>query len=265
MVRTKSLIMIAAIFMLPMASSISFDASIQSNTTFSERQIDYKENVSQLQEVNLSLINTGSIGCSVRAVSVFNNSERAYSQEKPLWAGENTYLELSKIFRKEGSYEGALYLEYCGQRKELEQFNFTAEGLEENLTDKNTTQVNSTTIESNSEKVKASLPVEEGLLIPEDTPPYWKVASTEIINGTADIGLEAPIYDSEEDLRFSVYNRTSGEIEARTTVSLERPEPGKWEKRMMWLEENALSLAAVSLLLNLLLAALLFRKYRESE
>ena len=62
-----------------------------------------------------------------------------------------------------------------------------------------------------------------------------------------------------------MYNRTSGESEARTTVSLERPEPGKWEKRMMWLEENALSLAAVSLLLNLLLTVLVVRKYRESE
>lgn len=256
MVGNKSLILIAAIFLMPMASAISFDASIQSNTTFSERQINYKENVSQLQEVNLSLINTGSIGCSVRIVSVFNNSERAYSQEKPLWAGENTYLELSKIFKDAGVYEGALYLEYCGQRKELEQFNFTAEGLEENLT-----EINSTTMEANKDFVNVSVPVNEGLLVPETMPHYWKVSSGEVVNGTASIDLEAPIFDRSETVRFTLYNRSSGSSEAFTQVSMQevKPETTFLDRIVSKIRDNSLVLVSASIAFNLLLLGILLR------
>ena len=261
MAKTKTLAsVLLLIFLTAGASAINFDASVEPDANHTVKFMEHRDNVTGLQTANMTVVNTGSVGCSYRLRAVFNTSEQAYSEEKALWPGASAFFEINKYFTENSSVSANLYLEYCGKQRQIDDFNFTAQTAE-----KNTTQVNSTTIESNSEKVKASLPVEEGLLIPEDTPPYWKVASTEIVNGTADIGLEAPIYDSEEELRFSVYNRTSGEIEARTTVSLEEPEPGKWEKRMEWLQENALSLAAVSLLLNLLLSALVFRKYRESE
>ncbi len=260
MARAKALAAVLLLFLISGASAINFEASVEPDANHTTKFMEHGENVTGLQTANLTVVNTGSVGCSYRLRAVFNTSEQAYSQEKALWPGASAFLEINKYFTENRSVSTNLYLEYCGKQKQIDSFNFTA-----NASKENTTQVNSTTVESSSEEVKASLPVEEGLLIPEETPPYWKVASTEIVNGTADIGLESPIYDPEEELRFAVYNRSSGEIEAHTTVSLETPEPGKWEKRMIWLEENALSLAAVSVLLNLLLTVLVVRKYRENE
>lgn len=256
MVKTKSLILISLVFLMPMASAINFDASIQGNATFSERHVNYKEDVSQLQEVNLSVINTGSIGCSVRLVSAFNNSERAYSQEKPLWAGENTYLELTEIFKEGGAYQGALYLEYCGEREELRQFNFTAEGLDENLT-----EINSTTLEANNDRINVSVPVEEGLLVPEGTPHYWKVSSGEVVNGTASVDLDAPIFDSSETVRFMLYNQSSGDPEAFTQVSMQEVEPETTlaDRIASTVRENSLTLISISLILNLLLIGVMVK------
>ena len=239
-------------FLISGASAINFDANVEPDANHTAKFMEHTDNVTGLQTANMTVVNTGSVGCSYRLRTVFNTSEQAYSQKKALWPGASAFFEVNKYFSQNSSVSTNLYLQYCGKEKQIDNFNFTAQTAE-----KNTTQVNSTTLESNSEKVKASLPVEEGLLIPEESPPYWKVPSTEIINGTASIGLEAPIYDSEEELKFSVYNRTSGEIEARTTVSLKEPEPGKWKKRMMWLEENAIGLAADLVSLYLVVAGLL--------
>lgn len=260
MAGTKALATFLLLFLISGASAINFDASVEPDANHTAKFMEHRDNVTGLQTANLTVVNTGSVGCTYRLRAVFNTSEQAYSHEKALWPGGSAFFEVNKYFRENGSVSTNLYLRYCGKEKQIDNFNFTAHASNEN-----TTQVNSTTTESDNEQVKASLTVEEGLLIPEETPPYWKVASTEIVNGTADIGLEAPIYDPEEELRFSVYNRTSGEIEGQTTVSLKQPEPGKWEKRMVWLEENAVNLATVSVLLNLLLAVLVFRKYSEDD
>ena len=189
MAKTKTLaLVLMLLFLTAGASAINFDASVEPDANHTVKFMEHRDNVTGLQTANMTVVNTGSVGCSYRLRAVFNTSKQAYSQEKALWPGASAFLEINKYFKQNNSVSANLYLQYCGKEKQIDNFNFTAQAAE-----KNTTQVNSNTLESNSEKVKASLPVEEGLLLPEDTPPYWKVSSTEIVNGTADIGLEAPI------------------------------------------------------------------------
>jgi len=257
---TKTIIAFLLFFMVSGVSAISFDASIEPDTNFSAKQFQFDENVSGIQTAKITVVNTGSVGCSFRARSVFNNSKQAYSQEKALWPGSSGFLEINENFLENGTYRGALYLEYCGQQELIQEYNFTAE---ENSG--NTTQIKSSTVNVDSDKVEVSLPVEKGLIVPEETPSYWKVSSSDIVNGTTEIGLEAPIFDEREKLEFSIYNRSSESFVGQTSVSLTEPEPGEWEKRVEMLKDRSPQIILASVLLNLLLVALLIRKHREKE
>lgn len=243
------------LFATPLAASINFDASVSPNATFSAQKFQYDSQIDTLETANVSIINTGSIGCTVQLRAAYNNSEEAFSRSVALWPGESTFLEVNKLFREEGLYQGVLQLDYCGQRKQVERFNFTAEGFEGNLS-----EMNSTTLEAGNQKAEVSLPVEEGLLVPESKPHYWKVSSAEIVNGSASVDLSAPIFDSEESISFAVYNESSGSIQALTDVKMESEvQKGYWEKRISALKDSSLEFLLISVFLNLVLAVLLVR------
>lgn len=241
-------------------AALRFDASIEPNATFNARNTQVSETIEGLHQANTSITNTGSVGCTVRLKTVYNNSEKAYSQEAALWPGQNTFLKTNELFMEPGRYRGTLKIQYCGQEEKIKAFNLTAKGT--NSSDR---QINSSTVEVSESRVNVSTEVEKSLLIPERSPPYWKVPDTEVVNGTASISFQAPIFDSDEEIAFRVYNRTSGKITGETTVSLEEPEPGKVQQFISAVQNAVPGLLTASILLNLLLAAALLRRTRDED
>lgn len=253
MAGNKTVIILLALLAVPSVAGLTFDASIGPDLTISTKQIEVQNNVSPVQTSNLTVTNTGSIGCEFQLRSVFNNSQETYSRSVALWPGESAFLETNQLFRENGSYRGALYLEYCGDQSELKEFNFTAEGLEGNFS-----EVNSTTIAAGNSGLNVSLPVKQGLLVPEEKPHYWKVSSAEIVNGSADIDLQAPIFDRDESVRFAIYNQSSEQVEGFTTVQMKSEvEKTYWEKTLQNLERKSIELLLVSVFVNLVLIVLL--------
>jgi hypothetical protein len=142
-----------------------------------------------------------------------------------------------------GEIETNLSLQYCGQEKQLESFSFN---VTENTTINST--VESRTVSSNRESTE--LEVEGDKLVPEEEPPYWKTSSAEIVNGTAEIEYDAPIFDRQEEITYTVIE--DGEIQGSTEVTFE-PQPTFKEKIMDRKLEIVSAVLGVSILANILL------------
>ncbi len=257
-----SLQLFLIMFFLPAASSLSFNVNVDALTDHSFKDMEYRENVSGLQEINATVENVGSIGCTYRLRADFrqgNQTFERFSSPEPLYQGDYDRMEIKFIPEEYvGEIEANISLEYCGQKEQVDSLTF-------NVTD--STSINSTvdsrTISVNQES--AFLEVRGDLLVPEKEPSYWKTSSAEITNGTAEIEYDAPIFDEREEITYTVLE--DGEIRGSTTVSLE-PEPTLKEKLLDRKLELALGLLGISVLANLLLILKqrgLIEKVREFE
>ncbi|MFB6180618.1 MAG: hypothetical protein ABEJ93_01955 [Candidatus Nanohalobium sp.] len=249
----KALIPLLLILITGTATSVSFEASISPEANITVRETSFIQNSSGLQTVNLSVINTGSVGCSFQLETVFNNSETAYSREKPVWPGESTFLESNHLFKESGSYKGVAKLDYCGEKLKLSKFNFTTEKANFSAP-----EVNSTTLTASENRVNFT--VEEGLLVPVETPYFWKVSSAETVNGTASVGLKPSIFDRDEEIRFAVLNQSTGSVKAFTNVSMRSEVEETWIDSVTgFLDKYSFPILAVSTLLNFLLAGFVLK------
>lgn len=256
----KALSVFFLALLIPAATAISFDASVRPNTSFSAKNFEYDQEAEGLQEANVTVLNTGSVGCKFQMKAVFNDSKQAYSEEKALWPGTSAFLEVRELFDEEGLYEADVLIEYCGQTERLRNFSFSANG-----TEINDSEVVSETLGVGSERANVSVQVDEGLLIPFESPPYWQVSSSKIVNGTASLSYQPTIFDDREKIRYSIYNRSSGEMKGFTTVSLDESASGKWEKRIEFLRKHFLEFLTASVLMNLLFVVLFFRRSLEEK
>lgn len=235
------------ILLIPSVSSLSFNIDVEELADHSLKDVEHSANVSQLQEINATVENVGSIGCTYRIKADFqkgNQTLERFSSPQPLWQGEYERLEINYIpTNYKGEIETNLSMTYCGQEKQVDSFNFT---VTENTTVNST--LKSRTISSDDER--ARIEVEGDRLVPQEEPSYWKTSSTNIVNGTAEIEYDAPIFDQREEITYTVLE--DGEIKGSTTVNLE-PEPTLKEKILDRKLEITAAVLAISILGNILL------------
>lgn len=252
------LLLIILAVLVSSASALLYRVDVDDSLNHSSFDLQYRNQTDTLQVVSSTVTNTGSVGCEYRLkAEIYTNGEQAthYSKGYELWPGRTERMQLKFISgNASGMIETDLYLEYCGKQESLETFSFNDTGAE--VTNNS---IDSTTIEASEKGAEARLPVKEAILVPIETPPYWKVSSTEVNQSRAEFSYNAPIFNEREQVRFAVMNRSTEEIIGETTVQLEAE-----ESVLQTISQNIESLAlAASLLLNLALAAVILRRHRK--
>lgn len=247
----KILLVAALVLIVPLATALSFDVNIGQMTASSQYLIQHRENAS-VQKINLTVYNSGSIGCQYRLKGEFsygNSTFTRYSEPRSLFPGSESLTELYFIAENyTGPVETQLYIDYCDQEKKIDEFNYTVpEKIVPNQT------LESRTLEVNNFSSKIELDLQQGYLVPKETPPYWKASTAKIVNGSAVLSYSPPIFKEGENLTYTVLNNDS-EVVGKTTAYLKQPEPTPWEN----LESNLLIiLLTLSFALN---AALILRR-----
>lgn len=235
------------LLILPAVAGLNFNVDVSTITDHSVKDLEYSDSVPQMQDINATVTNIGSIGCTYRMRASFqqgNKSFERFSSPEALWQGDYERMEINYIpTNYTGSIQTKLSLQYCGQEKQLESFSFN---VTENTTINST--VDSRTISSSDETTE--IEVEGDKLVPQEEPAYWKTSSAEIVNGTAEVEYDAPIFDRQEEITYTVIE--DGEIQGSTEVTFE-PEPTLKEKIMDRKLEILTSVLGVSVLANILL------------
>jgi len=244
----KTALPLLLIFLLPAAAGLSFNVDLAALTDHSVKDLQYKEEVEAVQNINASITNVGSIGCTYRLradYSYANQSFTRYSSDVPLWQGESDRLNVRFVPKKyTGTVDTNLSLTYCDQEKKVDSLSFN---VTENTTSEG--QVSSRTV-SVTEK-SAEVELDNGtLLVPDKQPSYWKTSSADVVNGSAEVRYDAPIFEKEETITYSVIQ--NGEVIGETTVKLE-PEPTFWEKLRDSKTEIFRTALIASVFVNLLL------------
>ena len=231
-----------------LGTALSFNVDVSEETDHTVKDLNYSEEVAVNQEITGVVSNIGSIGCTFRFKGEFsqgNETFERYSRPHSLWAGANSEIELNYIpMNYTGLVDTNLSVEYCGQEKEVDSFEF-------NVTEKTLpgAEIDSRTVEA--DESQASVEISSGdLLVPEESPSYWKLGSAEVINGSATVDYDAPIFSEGEKLRYTVLE--DGEIVGTTEVSLEA-EPTRLEKALKYKFEAAAGLLVLSILGNIVL------------
>lgn len=254
---SRKLILLAAIlFIVPFTAALSFDVNVDTLTDGSLYLAEHRENAT-VQKVNLTVYNSGSIGCQYRLKGEFNYGNSTYTRySKPysLFPGSESVAELYFIAENyTGQVHGNVYIEYCDKTEKIDEFNYTVpEKVVPNQT------VESSAREVTNYSAKVDVGVENGYLVPKETPPFWKASASKITNGSTTIHYSPPIFKQGEKLVYTVLNNDS-EIVGKTSITLEEPEPTPWEN----LESNLLIiLLTVSFAVN---GALILRRLDNTE
>jgi hypothetical protein len=231
------------------AAGIEFKVDITEEPNSATYNIQYKENVSKYQQINLSSENTGSVGCNFDAEAAFrygNKTETAYSQRKPIWSGGTEFFNIKYMpINYTGPLDTKLYVEYCDIRNNIANFTYT---VDQKIVPEG--KVETTTIKADDRKADVKTKVKEGFMTPKEYPAGWEVSSADIKKGKATLDYEPTIFDKRKNITYTVFS-SNGEPLGETKVSLKAANP--LSKR---LADNLWKIAAVALfLLNLLLLA----------
>ncbi|MFB6145050.1 MAG: hypothetical protein ABEJ99_00920 [Candidatus Nanohaloarchaea archaeon] len=238
-------VLVAALLVSP-AAALTFDVSIGVLADMDASFPQYESNTSAVQTVNVTVKNTGSIGCVYRLKAEFryrNQTQIRYSQPYPLFPNELANARLRFIPENyTGPVEASLYSTYCGQQKSVE--NITFRSLRSNTAENS---IESRVVSADEDSATVELEESGGLLVPRQTPPYWKASSARIREGRATIHYSPPIYSREEKLNYTVVR--NGSIAGYTTVDLD-VEKTYWERLRQRLPRILAILLGFSLLLN---------------
>lgn len=238
-------VLVAALLVSP-AAALTFDVSIGVLADMDASFPQYESNTSAVQTVNVTVKNTGSIGCVYRLKGEFrygNQTQTRYSQPYPLFPNELANARLRFIPENyTGKVETSLYSTYCDQQKFVK--NITFESLRKNTVN---TSIESKTLDADDESASIELEQERGMLVPRETPPYWKASSARIRNGTATLHYSPPIF-TREKLNYTVVR--NGSVTGYTTVDLQVEET-YWDRLRERLPRILGILLFFSLLLNL--------------
>ncbi|MFT4892381.1 MAG: hypothetical protein ACI8Z7_000153 [Candidatus Nanohaloarchaea archaeon] len=210
---------LTVLFAVSGASALQVDINIQEITDHGAYEFDYRDNVTSFQEMNVTVENLGSIGCTYRMRAVLegeNFSEIAHSEGYELWPGDTALMTVRHLpLNYTGKVQSDVYLNYCGQEKLIEQVNYS---IENRQSTNNTLE--SETLEANASGARIRTEeVQEGVMIPEETPAGWEVSSSMVEEGVASASYSAPIFDKRRNITYSVV-RPDGELVGTTDVNL---------------------------------------------
>lgn len=253
--RKKIFLLISTLFLASTVSGLQFNVKVDALTESSEYGVEYRENTT-VQQVNTTVLNSGSIGCQFRLKGEFqygNNTKTRYSGPHALFPGAVSMMQLYFVPENyTGQVQTTLYSEYCGQEKQIKEFNFTSP---ESVVPNNSIESTTLSVNRTGSQVKAGS--ESGRLVPQEAPPYWKTGSAELVNGTATIEYDAPIFSKGKNLTYTVLDK-HGNVVGETEIHLKTK-----ETMLDRLENNLFKiLLGVSVAVNLLLVIL---RLRETE
>ena len=233
------------IFLTGLSAGLTFNVDVAEVTDHSVKDLNYSEQVEVGQEITANVENTGSIACSYRFKAGFeqgNESFERYSAPNPLWQGAYDDISIHYIpMNYTGMVETNLSVEYCGQERKVDSFEF-------NVTESTFPGAERESRTVNVNESQATIELDSGdLLVPEESPSFWKVSSAEVVNESATLEYEAPIFSASE-LRYTVLE--DGEVTGSVNVKLEE-DPTYWEKAQGYKMEGLAAVLLISLLLNL--------------
>lgn len=254
------ILVVSFLLVIGISSSILYEVEVDESLNHSVYEVDHKNRIDNLQEFNVVLENTGSVGCRFGLVNHMyseNYSKTEYSEKVPLWPGESVKLIQHSVLENiTGTVKSNLSLEYCGSQKSLGELKFNV-SKKTYLND----TVDSETISSTEETVTFRTGVDKALAVPVGSPPYWKIGSSNITGGKTQSNLEAPIYSKSKKIEFALLNHSTEEVIGVTEVEL-KPEKNIFRKLM----RNKLKvLLSISVFLNLFFMAVIGRKLRASN
>lgn len=217
----KTTVLMLIVFLTSTVAALQFDVSVDALTESSEYGFEYKNNTT-VQQINTTVLNGGSIGCQFRLKGEFqyaNQTQTRYSSPYAMFPGAEEMMQLYFIPEKyTGEVETTLYAEYCGQEKQIKQFNFTSP---EPVISSST--IESETLSVNSTGTQVDVDLEDGRLVPKEAPPYWKTGSAEVVNGSATVDYDAPIFQEGKNLTYTVLDQRNN-IVGETEVYLKAEE-----------------------------------------
>lgn len=233
------------ILFVSLSLGLTFNVDIAEVTDHTVRDLNYSEEVNTVQEIDATVENTGSIACSYRFKAGFeqgNESFERYSAPSPLWQGAYDDISIHYIpMNYTGMVETNLSVEYCGQERKVDSFKF-------NVTESTFPGAERESRTVNVNESQATIELDSGdLLVPEESPSFWKVSSAEVVNESATLEYEAPIFSASE-LRYTVLE--DGEVTGSVNVKMEE-DPTYWEKAQGYKMEGLAAVLLISLLLNL--------------
>lgn len=248
----KTVILLAAILLASTGSALNFDVHVDALTESSEYKVQYRNNTS-IQEINTTILNSGSIGCQFRLKGEFkyrNQTQTRYSNPYSLFPGEEVMTHLYFIPENyTGNVETTLYTEYCGQEKQIKEFNFSSP--ESVIAE---TKIESKTVKVNKTGSRVNIEAGNGRLVPKEAPAYWKTGSAEIVNGTATVEYDAPIFQQGKNLTYTVLN-SQNQVIGETKIHLKARET-IWDK----IRNNLFKiLLSISVAFNIILVILRLR------
>lgn len=240
----KILFLVTVIFLISGSAALEFDVNVDALTESSEYGIEYRNNTT-VQQVNTTVLNGGSIGCTFRLKGEFeyaNQTQTRYSSPYSLFPGAEEQMQLYFIPENyTGNVQTTIYTQYCDQEKQIKEFNFTSP---ESVLANNTIESRTRSVTETESTVK--IDSEDGRLVPKEAPAYWKTGSAKLVNGTATVEYEAPIFQEGENLTYTVLDRENN-IVGETQVYL-KAEETIWDR----LENNLYKIIlGFSVLLNI--------------
>lgn len=252
--KITSLIALTVLFAVT-ASGLLYEVEVGDSLNQSNYELNYSQEIEDVQEISIILDNTGSVGCQFRLrneMKAENFSRTDYSQSYSVWPGNSALMEVRSVPENvTGEINSTLYASYCGKTEEIAEFGF-------NDTEKTVLNdsIESKTLAAENGGVKISVPVQEGVIVPVDEPAYWKVGSAQLNSGRATADLEAPIFNAEQSVEFAVINESTGRTVGTTSVEMTAE-----EDLLYRIEQNFLEIVlGISLLVNVVLASRFFRQ-----
>lgn len=214
-------LLIAILAFTGLSSSLVFKLSVDQDLKYSTQDLNYAENVEKLQNINVSVQNTGSVGCVFRLRSTLNSSngqERYYSRPHSMWPGQEARLEIYQMPVEKGLKTAKLSLKTCRGWEKLETLNYTVENASEQ---ENLSEIGFDRKKATEGSITLKTDVKNALAVPGEAPPYWKVPATRIQNKTAELTYTPEIYRPEENISYRIINTSSGNLLGTMDVPVE--------------------------------------------
>lgn len=257
----KQIFLAALLIFTGAAAGLNFDVSVAQEFRYDAKNLQYDSKVEGLQNLNVSIMNAGSVSCNFRLKTVYNSTsleqaEQQYSEPHDLLPSQYGMMRTFYIPEQAGNYTADMHLRGCGQWEELRRVNFTVQNTSQ--TDE---KIDFTRKSADEGYVNIETEEETALAVPEEAPPYWQVSPAEIRNGTARLEYTPEVFNPDKNITYNVVNRSTGQVLGSMEVPVE---PKETLLQRIDLRHVAAPLAA-SIILNLLLIYRVRSRTRHDE
>lgn len=247
--KAEVLLALLAVLILP-ATGFSFRVQVSPDAGVTTTLFSYSNSTERVQNFSANVYNSGSIGCKYRLKAVYNSSNSSkvfYSNPVALFPGAEKEIVLETVPGEENrTRKGEVFVEFCGNEKKVGNFSY----IQEKKVRESREEVGVKVEDVNSSGVIVKTEVKDGVLLPSKVPPHWKVSTSRIVNGSSKIFYEPYMFNRNRELEFIVYNRSSGAMEGRFDISLDRKKPFF---RRFTQKNLLLGVTAISLVTNIFL------------